>query len=114
MTGSEPGRITRLTLTDFRSYERASLPLSGGRCSQARAGPPGLARRRTQTLAGPSGAGLAPSCASGSRGAGDGSCMHAQLKLAQWHASAMEKDYSQDPLQRRLPWRPTECAHRVP
>ena len=30
MTGSEPGRITRLTLTDFRSYERASLPLSGG------------------------------------------------------------------------------------
>ena len=30
MTGPEPGRITRLTLTDFRSYERASLPLSGG------------------------------------------------------------------------------------
>jgi DNA replication and repair protein RecF len=30
MTGPEPGRITRLTVTDFRSYERASLPLSGG------------------------------------------------------------------------------------
>jgi DNA replication and repair protein RecF len=30
MTGPEPGRITRLTVTDFRSYERASLPLGGG------------------------------------------------------------------------------------
>ena len=30
MTGSAPGCLTRLTLTDFRSYERASLRLSGG------------------------------------------------------------------------------------